>query len=819
MPARERAILVKILGDAAGLGRALSESDRKLSGLEKRFAQAGRIIRAASVAGAAAVAGIGVASVKMAFDFDRSMREVNTLLGRPAAGFEELKSQVLDLSIRMGRTASETVPALYQAISAGVPAGNVLAFLATANESAVGGVTDLSVAVDALTTATNAFGSQGLTAEDAADILFTAVKGGKTTFDELAGTIGRVAPLASGAGVSFAETTASIATLTTQGFATAEAVTGIRSAIQATLRPTEDLTRVFQQAGFESAQAAIEGVGLVGALDLIAQAADGDIGALTKMLGSVEAVNAVLGLTGDNAAAVQDQMFAMAQRTGAAGEAFREMEQSASRAWDRFRARVEVGLIRLGDRLLPSVVKALDAFSAWWDRNAPEIERAAARLQRAVSSFLGNFKTGLEVLFPHVRGLFSFVLDNQLAMVAAFTAIGAAVALAFGPVGVATAAIVAAIALIGRFKDDWRAAARDVIGVVKGLANAFFELQKIIIESLVKGVELALEGAINVARNVVAKAPKLGKVLSGFIPEVDLDLSGAADALNASGEAVRADINAGFDALLSAFGATEIGTSPDTGWFAYQPASPGSPFDATEIAQMEALVAAQKAAEAASGAIGGELAPVLTDAANEVGGFSGAVQTAGVDSRAAGEEVADSVGDFWEAVKRHTEEGVEAALEAEQRLAKLRADMAQVRAIGLAMNRAGLRPGAVAISLPGLGGTFKDEAAAIRFIVQSSLARNKPLSDEEIAERVAMAREQIAEQRDLEERHAAAVERRQFLRDNPELVDDAVERITGGITQQITVNVEDGSPAALARAVQMGAEQAGRELQLELAAA
>ena len=804
MPARERAILVKILGDAAGLGRALSESDRKLSGLEKRFAQAGRILRAASVAGAAAVAGIGVASVKMAFDFDRSMREVNTLLGRPAAGFEELKSQVLDLSVRIGRTASETVPALYQAISAGVPAGNVLAFLATANESAVGGVTDLSVAVDALTTATNAFGSQGLTAEDAADILFTAVKGGKTTFDELAGTIGRVAPLAAGAGVSFAETAASIATLTTQGFATAEAVTGIRSAIQAALRPTEDLTRVFQQAGFESAQAAIEGVGLVGALDLIAQAADGDIGALTKMLGSVEAVNAVLGLTGDNAAAVQDQMFAMAQRTGAAGEAFREMEQSASRAWDRFRARVEVGLIRLGGWLLPSVVKALDAFSAWWDRNAPEIERAAARLQRGVSSFLGNFKTGLEVLFPHVRGLFSFVLDNQLAMVAAFTAIGAAVALAFGPVGVATVAIVAAIALIGRFKDDWRAAARDVIGVVKGLANAFFELRKIIIESLVKGVELALEGAINAARELAQKFPKLGKLITRFVPEVDLDLSGAADALNARSEAVRAGINAGFDALLA-----KIGTSP------------GSPFGVTEIDQTEALVAAQKAAEAASGAIGGELAPVLTDAANEMGGFSGAVQTAGVDSRAAGEEVADSVGDFWEAVKRHTEEGVEAALEAEQRLAQVRADMAQVRAVGLAMNRAGLadRPGAVAISLPGLGGTFKDEAAAIRFIVQSSLALNKPLSDEEIAERVAMAREQIAEQRGLEERRAAAVERRQFLRDNPELVDDAVERITGGVTQQITVNVEDGSPAALARAVQMGAEQAGRELQLELAAA
>ena len=113
--------------------------------------------------------------------------------------------------------------------------------------------------MDGLTTSTNAFGAQGLTTTQAADALFTAVRLGKTTFEELSRSIGQAAPLAAASGVSFQELNTHIAQLTTGGFKTVRSCDRhSRSGIQGLLRPSNDLNDIWARAGFESGQAAIE---------------------------------------------------------------------------------------------------------------------------------------------------------------------------------------------------------------------------------------------------------------------------------------------------------------------------------------------------------------------------------------------------------------------------------------------------------------------------------------------------------------------------------------------------------------------------------
>ena len=227
-----------------------------------------------------------------------------------------------DFADEVGRSSTDVVPALYQAISAGVDPDNVFSFLEIANQASIGGVTDLETAVDGLTTSTNAYGAQGLTTTDAADILFTSVRLGKTTFEELSRSIGQVSPLAAASGVSFGELNAHIAQLTTLGFSTSESTTAIRAGVQGLIKPTDDLNDIWARAGFESGQAAIEALGLAGAMDIVAEAANGDIGELTTLVGSVEAVNSILGVTGDNAGSFNEKLLAMEDSAGAAGKAF-----------------------------------------------------------------------------------------------------------------------------------------------------------------------------------------------------------------------------------------------------------------------------------------------------------------------------------------------------------------------------------------------------------------------------------------------------------------------------------------------------------------
>ena len=242
-----------------------------------------------------------------------------------------------------------------------MPPDNVFEFLEIASQAAVGGVTDLETAVDGLTTSTNAFGAQGLTTTQAADTLFTAVRLGKTTFEELSRSIGTVAPLASASGVSFGELNTQIAQLTTGGFRTSEAATAIRAAIQGLLRPSNDLNDIWARAGFESGQAAIEALGLAGAMDIVAQAADGDIGELTALVGSVEAVNSILGVTGDNAGSFNEKLLAMEDSAGAAGKAFQVVADSDAQKLEESLNRLNNATERLGAELLPGLAATAEA--------------------------------------------------------------------------------------------------------------------------------------------------------------------------------------------------------------------------------------------------------------------------------------------------------------------------------------------------------------------------------------------------------------------------------------------------------------------------
>jgi hypothetical protein len=85
--------------------------------------------------GMGAAAGTFVAtSVELFGGFEQKMNEVYTLMpGMSADAMGAMKDDVLDLARETGKMPDEIIPALYQAISAGVPPDNVFDFLRTSN--------------------------------------------------------------------------------------------------------------------------------------------------------------------------------------------------------------------------------------------------------------------------------------------------------------------------------------------------------------------------------------------------------------------------------------------------------------------------------------------------------------------------------------------------------------------------------------------------------------------------------------------------------------------------------------------------------------
>lgn len=283
---------------------------------------------------------------------DREIRSTITLLGTAPSVvdsvFDGFSADIARVSTEVGGLERDIADGLYQAISAGVPRGNVGDFLEVAQMAAIADKTaDMTTAVDGITTALNAFNTESLTATQVADIMFATVAKGKTTMGELSQSIGRAAGIASNAGVKFAEFQAVIGTLTLGGFKTAEAVSFLRAAITGLLRPGEDMDKVFQDIGFATAEAAIPVIGLQAAFQTVVDAAGGSTSKLQELIGTSEGVSAILGVTGANAEKFAGVLRSTENAAGFLSNAFEIAEGGIGRSFGRMTEAFD----RLGNRL------------------------------------------------------------------------------------------------------------------------------------------------------------------------------------------------------------------------------------------------------------------------------------------------------------------------------------------------------------------------------------------------------------------------------------------------------------------------------------
>jgi TP901 family phage tail tape measure protein len=328
----------KLAKELEAVGAAVDRQVKSFDKLGERAKEIGANLTASITA---PIVGIGVVVGKMAEDFELSMRKVTSLLGSDAASsFEPLSAGVLKLSKAMGVDAVGAANALYEAISAGIPKENALEFLEVASKAAIAGVTSTKVAVDGMTNVINAYGLSISEAGKLADAMFQGVNVGKMTFEQLSASIGTAAGTAAVLKVSYQELIAASATITKQGFTAAEAFTMEQAAMKALITPKKQMIELIEKTGYASGVALIQAKGFAGSLQLISEKAGGSIETLAAAYGRVEGLKASLALTGKNAKMAAEDLDAVANKAGAMGKAFEEINKSFSRQMDTFIVRL-----------------------------------------------------------------------------------------------------------------------------------------------------------------------------------------------------------------------------------------------------------------------------------------------------------------------------------------------------------------------------------------------------------------------------------------------------------------------------------------------
>lgn len=323
-----------------------------------------------------------VDGVKQFADFDRSMREVWTLLPDMSdAAFKDLQGDVRAFIREMGVAHDEAVPALYQAISAGVPQDNVLEFMTTAAKFAIGGITPLETAVDGLTSVVNAYGAEVISAQEASDIFFETVRLGKTDAGQLSSSLFQVIPTAAALKVGFGEVGAALAAITAQGVPTSVATTQLRQLFVELNKESSATAKLFREdiAGKSFPEFIAQGGTVAQALQLMRDHADDNNTSISNLFGSVEAGNAALSLTSDvGMAKFLEALDEMQSASGATDSAFAKMDEGIGRTWDKLMIRFNDLKIAVGEKLAPAIESVLD----WLDQLTTEGDLTSESINR-----------------------------------------------------------------------------------------------------------------------------------------------------------------------------------------------------------------------------------------------------------------------------------------------------------------------------------------------------------------------------------------------------------------------------------------------------
>lgn len=365
-------------------------------------------------------------AAKAAAEFNEQIANIGSLIPEQITKLRTYEEQISNIAIAYGRTQNDIAEATYQTISAFGDLANTTDIVVQATEAAVAGLSSTKDAVNLLATVSKGYNDTTTeTIEHISDLAFTTVRLGQTTFPELANSMGRVVPLANSLGVSMEELFTVGATLTGVTGDTAEVMTQFRSILTAMVKPTTELSKLYEEIGVGSGQEFIaQAGGAFEALQLIKQAAEASGQELAAYLPRVEGLTGALALTGAQAETFEAKFQEMNDTLGATDEALRAQTQGVNRygfIWKQFTSQIEALKISIGKVVLP--FKALIAegltpsvliFKSLFNAIAAFVqlgETITRPFRKLASLNLAAIVKGVETVLNGIAKAFLFVSD------------------------------------------------------------------------------------------------------------------------------------------------------------------------------------------------------------------------------------------------------------------------------------------------------------------------------------------------------------------------------------------------------------------------
>lgn len=195
------------------------------------------------------LAGIGVASVKTAADFDASMSRVAAVSGASSEEMEQLTEKAKELGETTKFTASQSADAFNYMAMAGWKTEDMLDGVNGVLDLAAASGADLATTSDIVTDALTAMGKSAGDAGRLADIMAAASSNSNTNVEMMGETFKYAAPLVGAMGYEMEDTAIAIGLMANSGIKASSAGTALRGSLSRLVKPSKEMQATMVQLG------------------------------------------------------------------------------------------------------------------------------------------------------------------------------------------------------------------------------------------------------------------------------------------------------------------------------------------------------------------------------------------------------------------------------------------------------------------------------------------------------------------------------------------------------------------------------------------
>ena len=391
-----------------GIVKSWSKGDLISKNFIRNFESMGRTMRNAGATMFIPLAAGIKTTVDSAVKAEQALAKVTTIMDTSQKSQEQIFKEMREIQLKYGESITDVGDAFYQVISATVDTANAAKYVDIAMKMNAGGFSEVTTAVNGLTTAYQAYNKKGYEAERLGDIMAMTQKLGKTTMDEISDSLGQAILFASSLDMSFEDLGTSIAVLTSNGANTSASMVYLTNALKSIIQPSAQAKKAFDALGVSYGGNAISNAGgfenylkqlknVVGlsqsANDELAkmieqyqwgdeelndflQSAEGlkwigksgaNIDKLTQLFKNIRGGAAIISLTSS-----LDKYSDFRQRIGDSnGELTRIADTMLGTTQTQFRIlneRVEVLKSKIGENFIPHLLPLIDKVGGWVDK-------------------------------------------------------------------------------------------------------------------------------------------------------------------------------------------------------------------------------------------------------------------------------------------------------------------------------------------------------------------------------------------------------------------------------------------------------------------